>query len=277
MPAQDPVSPGRSEFVAGPDDLVALVGERSASSSGRHRRIRAPDPSWVRLPAAFAQARWHPGRAAVAGVVGLALLALLLLGMRVAWARSTVDADIVAPGVPPGATGVESAAAPVGLPDAAPTATASPGGEPSPTAGGTVVVHVVGRVRDPGVRHLPAGARVADALEAAGGATKRADLAAVNLARVLVDGEQILVPAPGETPSAAPGGATGGAPTGSPVSLNDADVPALETLPGVGPVLARRIVDWRTVHGRFSSVDELAEVSGIGEKLLAQLRPLVTT
>ena len=149
-----------------------------------------------------------------------------------------------------------------------------------------VVVHVVGEVRRPGVLRLPVGSRVSDAVGAAGGATKGADLARVNLARVLVDGEQVRVAAPGEPLEPAgvggtagtPGtsGTAGSGPGGGPVSLNTADLAALDTLPGVGPVLAQRILDWRTAHGRFTSVDELGEVSGIGEKLLAQLSPLVT-
>lgn len=158
-------------------------------------------------------------------------------------------------------------------------------------AAGILVVHVVGQVRTPGVYRMAVGARVGDAVTAAGGATTGADLAAVNLARVLVDGEQVVVPRPGESvpgpggvvpggEAGAGGGAAGGG--GSPgsaggkVSLNSADLAALDTLPGVGPVLAQRILDWRTEHGRFTSVEELGEVSGIGEKLLAQLTPKVT-
>ena len=152
-----------------------------------------------------------------------------------------------------------------------------------------VVVHVVGQVKRPGVQELPVGSRVAQAVEAAGGATKGADLSRVNLARVLVDGEQVRVPAPGDpvdpseltgpgAPAGGAGGGSGGGAGGSGglVPLNSADLAALDTLPGVGPVLAQRILDWRTQHGRFTSVDELGEVSGIGEKLLAQLTPLVT-
>jgi competence protein ComEA len=152
------------------------------------------------------------------------------------------------------------------------------------TAAGEVVVHVVGQVRRPGVRSLPLGSRVADALDAAGGATPKADLSRLNLARVLVDGEQVRVPSPGDpvdpggsaSAGATGGGGAGGAASGAKVSLNTADLAALDTLPGVGPVLAQRILDWRVAHGRFTSVDELGEVSGIGEKLLAQLGPLVT-
>lgn len=136
---------------------------------------------------------------------------------------------------------------------------------PAESGSAEVVVHVVGEVERPGVVHLPAGSRVTDALDAAGGATAGADLAAVNLARVLADGEQVVVPGPGSD-DAADGGA---------LDLNRADAAALDALPGIGPVLAARIVAWRAEHGRFTSVDELAEVSGIGPALLDGLRGLV--
>ncbi len=143
------------------------------------------------------------------------------------------------------------------------TGAAAPG--PEGTAAAEVVVHVVGQVRRPGVVHLPAGSRVTDALDAAGGATAEADLAAVNLARVLADGEQVVVPGP-RTVEVSGSDA---------LDLNSADVAALDALPGIGPVLAARIVAWRTAHGQFSSVDELAEVSGIGPALLDGVRDLV--
>ncbi|MFW5474671.1 ComEA family DNA-binding protein [Knoellia sp. CPCC 206450] len=178
-----------------------------------------------------------------------------------------------------GTGGAESAAGAAGV------AGASAG------AAAVLVVHVVGQVRRPGVYRMASGARVGDVVTAAGGATANADLAAVNLARVLVDGEQVHVPRPGEVvppaglaaggtgsgEGAAAGGSAGsGTSSGGKVPLNSADLAALDTLPGVGPVLARRILDWRTEHGRFTSVEELGEVSGIGEKLLAQLTPKVT-
>jgi competence protein ComEA len=137
--------------------------------------------------------------------------------------------------------------------------------------GETVVVHVVGQVGRPGLVTLPVGARVAEAIEAAGGAGVEADLSSVNLARIVTDGEQILVPRPGEVPPEA-----ASAPGSDPVDLNAASPATLETLPRIGPVLAQRIVDWRTDHGRFTSVDELAEVSGIGPALLDGVRDLVT-
>lgn len=135
-----------------------------------------------------------------------------------------------------------------------------------------VVVHVAGHVAAPGVVELPQGSRVHDALDAAGGPTAAADLAAVNLARPAVDGEQIYVPAPGESPPAtAP--AHGDEP--SVVDLNTATADQLDALPGIGPVLAGRIVDWRTEHGRFTVVEELGEVAGIGPTLLERLRDRV--
>lgn len=190
-------------------------------------------------------------------------------------------------------------------PRAAPSEPGSmPRGRLTPTGGGrTVVVDVTGKVRRPGLRKLPPGARVADALEAAGGVRPGADLSGLNRARPLVDGEQIVVGAPAGGPPA-PGAAAGpaagapnapngpnapgdpnvanganapvgpGAPGGS-VSLNSATAEQLDTLPGVGPVLARHILDYRTQHGGFRSIDELREVNGIGERRFADLRPLV--
>jgi competence protein ComEA len=163
------------------------------------------------------------------------------------------------------------------LPEPAPLGTAGPGtadaARPGPTPSGgpaLVVVHVVGAVAAPGVVRLPAGSRVVDALAAAGGGTNDADLARLNLARVLVDGEQVVVPRPGDpdpaTGTTTPGGATAGL-----VDLNTATPAQLDELPGVGPVLAQRIVDRRP----FTSVDELDEVSGVGPTLLERLRPLV--
>jgi competence protein ComEA len=165
----------------------------------------------------------------------------------------------------------------------------SPGPAPAGAGPSVLLVHVAGAVRDPGLVELAAGARVADAIRAAGGVTARGDPASVNLARPVVDGEQVLVlrrgqPRPLGLPGAAASldGAAGDGPSGlpgspgMPVDLNTATLDQLDQLPGIGPVLAQRIVDWRTAHGRFNSVEELAEVSGIGEATLADLRPVVT-
>ena len=255
----------------------------------------APPRGWVRLPAAFVGARWQPRRAAVLGVVVVGLLTVAVFGLRVLWASADAQGTVIAPGggSRAGPTGLSAAGAPHGVGASAgqgfgPLAT--PG--PTATASGVVFVHVVGKVKRPGVQELPVGSRVAQAVEAAGGAAKGADLSRVNLARVLVDGEQVRVPAPGDpvdpseltgpgVPAGGAGGVGGGGAGGAGgggglVPLNSADLAALDTLPGVGPVLAQRILDWRTQHGRFTSVDELGEVSGIGEKLLAQLTPMVT-
>jgi competence protein ComEA len=155
--------------------------------------------------------------------------------------------------------------------------TVAPGGTTARGGGGTVAVHVAGRVRRPGVVELPAGSRVADAITAAGGVTAGADLDAVNLARKLVDGEQIRVAARGEQPAppaaAAPG--QGGAVPGALVDLNTASAEQLEALPGVGEVTASRIIAYRQAHP-FRSVEELRQVEGIGERRYAQLEKLVT-
>lgn len=165
---------------------------------------------------------------------------------------------------------------------AAPPAT--PTGSPSPTGGPTIVVDVTGKVRRPGLQHLPAGSRVADALRAAGGVRPGVSTENLNRARLLVDGEQVIVgePVAGAGAGAGPAGgagAGGGAPVTpvTPVSLNTATAEQLDTLPGVGPVLAQHIIDYRTQHGGFRSVDELREVNGIGDRRFADLRALVRT
>jgi competence protein ComEA len=135
-----------------------------------------------------------------------------------------------------------------------------------------LVVDVAGAVRRPGLHRLAAGARVAAALAAAGGATARADVAAVNLAAPLADGEQILVPMRGAGGAAA--GAGGGA-ANAPVDLNSADAEQLDALPGIGPSTAAKIVAYRQEHGAFHSLAELDAVSGIGPSKLAQLKGLV--
>ncbi|THV17993.1 ComEA family DNA-binding protein [Nocardioides caeni] len=152
---------------------------------------------------------------------------------------------------------------------------------PDDAAGGgeTVTVDVAGKVRRPGIVVLDEGARVTDALEAAGGARRGVDLTSVNLARILVDGEQIVVGAPAAGPGSAPAGPAGGpsgGPVGALVNLNLAGVAELEGLPEVGPVTAAAIVAWRDEHGGFTSVDELLEVDGIGAKTLETIAPHVT-
>ena len=191
----------------------------------------------------------------------------------------------VASGGAPGPGGQAPAG---GVPAGVAGAVATPGA--TAPDGARVVVHVVGQVGRPGVVELPTGSRVADALAAVGGATSAADLSAVNLARVVADGEQIVVPAPGEAPPPVPGpvaagssaggspgnlSALGSASSGVAVDLNTAGLAELDGLPGIGPVLAQRILDWRAANGPFRQVDELGEVAGVGDALLQRLAPLV--
>jgi competence protein ComEA len=155
-------------------------------------------------------------------------------------------------------------------PAAAPTETAA-------AASATVVVDVVGAVRRPGLYRLAQGARIADAVTRAGGATTKADLALINLAAPLADGEQVIVPRRGAAASAAPAGAgsAAGAPSSGPVHLSTATLEQLDSLPGIGPVTAQKILDYRQKHGAFTSVDELDAVPGIGPARLDQLKDLV--
>jgi competence protein ComEA len=270
----------------GPGSTSSTRTLSRADDGGETARPRRTPTRWFRVPAAFVGARWEPSGRAVLGLALAVAVAVLLFGLRVGWAST--EGTVLAPGggSRAGPAGLSAGSVPVGTGPGATTGAGVPSSSPvaSPGASGVtggVVVHVVGQVRRPGLQRLPPGSRVADAVDAAGGATGRADLARVNLARVLVDGEQVVVPAPGvpDPPGVpAPGTATRppGSGGGGTVSLNTADLAGLDTLPGVGPVLAQRILDWRSEHGRFTSVDELGEVSGIGEKLLEQLRPRVT-
>ena len=145
----------------------------------------------------------------------------------------------------------------------------------------TVVVDVVGAVRSPGLYRLPDGSRTADAIAKAGGATGTAALEVVNLAAPVADGQQILVPSKESAQADRPGGDTAssdggtGAGAGLKVHLNSATLEQLDSLPGVGPVTAQKILDYRAQHGAFGSLDELDAVPGIGPARLDQLKPLV--
>ena len=154
----------------------------------------------------------------------------------------------------------------------------APGASATGASAARVVVDVVGAVRQPGLYRLPQGSRIADAVAQAGGATGKAELAQVNLAAPLADGEQVVVPkraAAGAAAAPAGAGSSAGAGPAAPVQLSTATLEQLETLPGIGPVMAQKILDYRTKHGAFSSVDELDAVSGIGPKRLDQLRDMV--
>jgi competence protein ComEA len=195
------------------------------------------------VPTGLRGGRWDPGRRGLPVLAAAAVVAALVAGVVVLRARPH---EITAPTA-------EVAA-------------------PAAEAGGFVVVDVAGKVRHPGIVRLPLGSRVDDALRAAGGPLPGASFDGLNRARKLTDGEQVLV---GVQPAAGLGSA--GSPGDARVDLNAADVAALDGLPGIGPVLAQKIVDWRTEHGRFASVDQLREVSGIGESKFAALKSKVRT
>ena len=270
----------------GEADGTGRGGRHAAAGDGADARVRPREP--LRRPAEpLFDTRVAPSRLAVIGAVGLLVLAGLVLGGRVVFARAQADPQPVASTADSaGSQGSSSTGTGASGERATGTAAAAGGGTAatsSATAASTLVVQVVGQVKSPGVVRVPGGARVLDAVQAAGGALGSADLSAINLARPVTDGEQIQVPKPGESITATPGTAAAGTGTTAAgaasattvVDLNTADAAALDTLPGVGPVLAQRILQWRAQNGRFTSIEELGEVSGIGEKLLAQLTPLV--
>ncbi|WP_211589142.1 ComEA family DNA-binding protein [Microbispora sp. H11081] len=180
---------------------------------------------------------------------------------------ATADPDAVARAVPGAGPGAGATAYVAG----AGTAAAATPGSPA-----RVVVYVTGKVRDPGVYVLVAGSRVADAIEAAGGLRKGAKPGGVNLARRLTDGEQIVAGSPATAGPGSSSGATPGTPGAGVVSLNTATAEQFDALPGIGAVLAQRIVDYRDAHGGFQSVDQLKEVPGIGDSKFAEMRDKVT-
>ena len=273
-PPDGPAAALLARLGAVPAERVADVGASDGPVSGWVPQRPALSPGRVPAAQGWPAVRWSAARRAVLGVaavLAVAVLVALLLVWRAQPSAEAAPAVHRSRPVSSGGSGVTPTVA-VG---AATAAVASPAVE--------VVVHVVGAVHHPGLVRLPAGSRVVDAVRAAGGTTASARPASVNLARLLVDGEQLVVQRRGSAPLvAAPGpagavGSAGATPAPSaPVDLNSATLEALDALPGIGPVLAQRILDWRTAHGRFSSVDELGEVSGIGEATLADLRPVVT-
>ncbi|MFD6425149.1 helix-hairpin-helix domain-containing protein [Streptomyces sp. NPDC060198] len=255
---------------AGDEPRQARTGAPSRSASALRERL----PLWLQLRCGL-----EPRTVTALGVVlaGLAVLAGAHFwsagpkSVRVPDAvRVAAEGSAVARTENAGADPVPSPPSPPARPPSVTT--------PDTMAADRIVVDVNGKVRRPGVQHLKAGARVADALHAAGGVLAGTDTTGLNRARILVDGEQVVVGLPMAPQPSGTAGAPGqgdGAVQAGPLSLNTATAEQLETLPGVGPVLAQHIVDHRLEHGAYGSVDELREVTGIGDRRFADLQPLV--
>lgn len=266
--------------------VAGLVGRLLGSPVAA--RLGALEPAGSTL----AGARCNPGRRGVLAMAVVTAVTVLVAGgwVLAARPRPMLAADTTSVGLPAGpsptplAPGGSLKSPLVGRSSPAAAATGSP----------PVVVDVAGKVRKPGVYRLPAGSRVDDAVRAAGGLLSGVDPVLVNLARKLADGEQLLVglvAAGGGSAGSGGGGGAGvgggsgvgggaapagpDAPTAGPLDLNSATLTQLDGLPGVGPVLAQRILDWRFEHGRFDSVDQLRGVSGIGDSKYADLKSLV--
>lgn len=268
-PVDAPADAEERDARGSPEHLAGEGGEQARSMMG----LRSAMPALARVTEGLrgALSLGRPGAWALAAI---GLLAAVVTGWYVLRGRPVAEpvaAQAQAPARP-------AQVAAGGLPPRAPPA------GPSPTP--SLVVHVGGKVRDPGVLTLPAGARVVDALRAAGGPRPGVDTGRLNLARRLIDGEQILVGVPGAEAPPPPGGVPGaptdpgagagpasGTPGATPLDLNAATAAQLEQLPGIGPVLAQRIVEHRTRIGGFRSVDQLRDVTGIGEKKYAELAP----
>ena len=212
-------------------------------------------------PAEPSVARFLPGGATVAALIIVVVLISAVGVWRHAASRERAQAFAQS-----SSEGEESESAPVAA-GPSPSAPASAGDNAD------VVVYVSGAVASPGVLTLPATSRVIDAITAAGGARPEADLESINLARILVDGEQIRVGVVGESPPPASSAAGPTAGTGTCVRLATATEDELQTLPGIGPALATRIISYRSTHPRLTSVEELDDVPGIGPSLIEKIRP----
>jgi competence protein ComEA len=274
-----PDSPGASPSSFEPD-------QESSRQAGRH--AARPSSAVDRL-----LARVHDvlplrvrGRAGIAShhLTVLALLIAAVVALAAWWVLRSEPQPVEPPTLSSrpmsgiGLTPSPGMASPFDVTASTAGAVPSAGGIASP-ASGRVVVDVAGKVRHPGIVELPAGSRVNDAIRAAGGARPHVDLSSINLARLLVDGEQILVGVAPLSPSdpflGDPSSTTTDVPS-TPINLNTATEPELDSLPGIGPVLSAAILEWRAEHGTYTSVDQLLEVDGIGDATLADLAPLVT-
>ncbi len=293
-----------------PADRLADLRRDLDAAAGRGAGRHGAPPRLFTLPESLRSAVVRVKPSALIGAAVLLVLVLAIVGVRAAWAEraaepvpvATTRSGSVGVADPAGQTAVnagdsEPATSPgestlaAQEPEIAATASGVPAAEPV----ALLYVHVIGAVREPGVVEVPAGARVSDVVEAAGGLSGTANLSLINLARVVVDAERIWIPVEGEelpvevadssptvssTPGAIPETTTGdgtgvGEAAPAQIDLNTADSTALQTLPGVGPVTAESILTWRTENGRFNTIDELLEVSGIGPRTLDKLRPRV--
>ena len=279
-PGSPPTDPSPRTAIAPDSDPVGL-GPPGPGSVAALDRLRSLVPR-----------SWHdavPGGASAGLGVRAGPLLVLVLALGAALALAGLLATrSVGPAVPEpdlADPGFATGTVPFGSARAVGTGGATGGGggrDPATTAAAVVQVHAAGAVVAPGVHRLPAGARVADLVAAAGGLTPDADVDRVNLAAVLVDGSRVYVPRRGESSvpnvpaEVGAGGGAGPSTPKGPVDLNTATVEELDTLPGVGPTTAQAIIDHRTRNGPFRSVDDLAKVRGIGPAKLAELRPLVT-
>lgn len=222
---------------------------------GRFKRL---SDRWV--PESWRGSRADPGRPAAKALVLVAVLAAVLAALGV-WRDRPVTQ------------------APPALAVVAPTPSTPAAASSATPTEGPAVVSVVGKVRKPGLVRLAAGSRVADAIGKAGGPLPKTDLTTVNLARRVSDGEQIVVGLPQLAAPELSAGPVGGAPSGpaltEKVDLNRATPEQFDGLPGVGPVTAQRIIEWRSKHGRFTAVEQLREIEGIGERRFGQLKDQV--
>lgn len=263
-----------------PEPSAGPTAEREPSSEGRPGRHAHRSVGLAGSVGGWTHDRLPPTLQGRVGLTAahLAVVAVLVAGALAVTAWWVVRADGRDTSLPP-VSSTPSALASVAVPSSHPSPSASGVGASAAATSGSVVVDVAGKVRHPGIATLPLGSRVVDALEAAGGARPGVRLGTLNLARLLTDGEQIVVgvPAPPGVAASAVAGPSAGAGGPTPlVNINTASQTELEELPGVGPVTAQAIVTFRTEHGAFTAVDELLEVSGIGDATLADLAPFVT-
>jgi competence protein ComEA len=269
--------PGVLPWLPG-DDLTSPVPPRPVAPPAAEPPLE-PVPQhtagWLARLTSRLPLRVDPGwRGAV--VIGLAVLvAAVVTGGWVLSTRPHAIGVTDSTADPAVAASARSAAASAGSlsPNVTPnSATAAP-----TSAAVMLVIDVAGKVRHPGLYRLSIGSRINDAVHAAGGPLPGVDLTTLNLAAKLTDGQQIAVGMPGAAPApGGPGAGQGTAAVTAPVDLNSATLDQLETLPGVGPVLAQHIIDWRVAHGRFATIDQLRDVSGIGDVKFAALRSRVT-